>query len=65
MHDHFKDFDRVVFVSCIGIYYRKERCVPDPHCSASCLKAKLAIRSKFGTVAIAGINFGEIYADFD
>lgn len=33
--------------------------------SQGLVEAKLAIKSKFEKVTIAGINFGEIYADFD
>jgi hypothetical protein len=33
--------------------------------SQGLVEAKLSIKSKFEKVTIAGINFGEIYADFD
>jgi putative hydrolase of HD superfamily len=33
--------------------------------SQGLVEAKLAIKSKFEKLSIAGINFGEIYADFD
>ncbi len=66
-HDHFnpRDGELVKASDSLAAFIEASVAIHNGSPSQGLVEAKLSIRSRFEKSTIAGINFGEIYADFD